>query len=214
MMLFHLIKKDFLIVKKYVLLMMVVVILIPPFMLWRIPEFAGSVSFLLSEIFAIFMLLQYVSLKEFQYPKASTLLCATPYPRKALVQSKYGFCISIYAICCVIYWIETLVFPAFGRFSFGMGVIVFFVISVFLGIYLPIQFKLGYEKTKFFFAVIIMASPFLIPQLVKLNYSLDFSSISVIPSEALYGIVALLSLIVLFLSMLISTKIYNQADLA
>lgn len=213
-MLFHLIKKDFMIVKKYVLLMMVVAILIPPFMLWRIPEYAGFVSLLLSEIFAIFMLLQYVSLKEIKYPKASTLLCATPYPRKVLVQSKYGFCIFIYAICCVIYWIETLVFPDLGKFSFGMAVIVFFVISIFLGIYLPVQFKLGYEKTKFFFVVIIMASPFLIPQLVKLNGIFDFSAISVIPSATLYGILALLSLIILILSMLISTKIYSQADLA
>lgn len=32
MMLFHLVKKDFLIVKKYVLLMFVVCVIIPPFM--------------------------------------------------------------------------------------------------------------------------------------------------------------------------------------
>ena len=40
-MLFHLIKKDFLIVKKYVLIVLVASILIPPVMRWRTPEFAG-----------------------------------------------------------------------------------------------------------------------------------------------------------------------------
>lgn len=40
-MLFHLVKKDFLIVKKYVLLMLIVCILIPPFMLWRVPDLPG-----------------------------------------------------------------------------------------------------------------------------------------------------------------------------
>lgn len=50
-MLFHLVKKDFLIVKKYVLLMLIVCILIPPFMLWRVPDFAGPMSFCLSVYF-------------------------------------------------------------------------------------------------------------------------------------------------------------------
>ncbi|WP_422730630.1 ABC-2 transporter permease [Paenibacillus popilliae] len=104
---------------------------IPPFMLWRAPEFAGSMSFLLSVIFSVFMLLQYVSMKEYQYPKASTFLCAIPYPRSALVQSKYGFCVFIYAVCCVVYWIETLVFPNLGSFSFEMALVVFLAFPYF-----------------------------------------------------------------------------------
>lgn len=80
-MLLHLIEKDFMIVKKYVFLMLIIVMLIPPFILWRIPELAGSISFLISAIFSVFLLLFYVSMKEQQYPKASALLCATPYPR-------------------------------------------------------------------------------------------------------------------------------------
>jgi len=69
-MLFHLVKKDFLIVKKYVLIMLVAAIAIPPIMLWRAPEYGGVMGFILSVIFAVFMLLQYVSLKEYQCPKA------------------------------------------------------------------------------------------------------------------------------------------------
>ena len=74
-MLLHLVKKDFLIVKKYVLIMLVAAIAIPPVMLWRAPEYGGVMGFILSVIFAVFMLLQYVSLKEYQCPKASALLC-------------------------------------------------------------------------------------------------------------------------------------------
>ena len=62
MMLFALLKKDFLIVKKYVLIMLVVIVLIPPVMRWRTPEFTGVFGFILSVIFGVFMLLQYVSL--------------------------------------------------------------------------------------------------------------------------------------------------------
>ena len=88
-MLFHLIKKDFLIVKKYVLIVLVAAILIPPVMRWRTPEFAGTFGFILSVIFSIFMLLQYVSLKEYQFPKATTLLCATPFSRSMMVLLQY-----------------------------------------------------------------------------------------------------------------------------
>ena len=102
-MLFSLIKKDFLIVKKYVRIMLAVIALIPPVMRWRTPEFTGVFGFILSVIFSVFMLLQYVSLKEYQFPKAATLLCATPFSRKMMVLSKYIFCMAIYAICCIVF---------------------------------------------------------------------------------------------------------------
>ena len=79
MMLFALLKKDFLIVKKYVLIMLVVIVLIPPVMRWRTPEFTGVFGFILSVIFGVFMLLQYVSLKEYQFPVKSRLLCKMLY---------------------------------------------------------------------------------------------------------------------------------------
>ena len=86
MMLFHLIKKDVLIVKKYVLIMLAAAVLIPPFMLWRAPQYTGVLGFMLSVIFCVFMLLQYVSLKEYQFSKAATLLCATPYSRRTVLR--------------------------------------------------------------------------------------------------------------------------------
>lgn len=81
-MLFHLIKKDFLIVKKYVLIVLVASILIPPVMRWRTPEFAGTFGFILSVIFSVFMLLQYVSLKEYQFLMFSL---GTEFPMTSLI---------------------------------------------------------------------------------------------------------------------------------
>jgi ABC-2 type transport system permease protein len=84
-MLFSLVKKDFLIVKKYVGIMLIVSFLIPPIMLWRTPEAAGAMGFTLTIIFSIFMLTQYVSLKEHQYPLAIYQIgnlcqfCITPF---------------------------------------------------------------------------------------------------------------------------------------
>jgi ABC-2 type transport system permease protein len=212
-MLLQLVKKDFVIAKKYVWLMFIVVLLIPPFILWRMPELTCSISFVISAVFAVFMLLMYVSMKEFQYPKASAMLCATPYPRSLLVMSKYGFCVVIFAACIVIYWIETLLLPKLGSFNFGMVMAAFVGISLLINIYLPIQLKFGYEKTKFFFIVVIMASPFLLPQLLKINGSPYLAVIHSISVALLYVMVALISLILLATSILISMRIYSKKDL-
>lgn len=53
MMLFHLIKKDVLIVKKYVLIMLAAAVLIPPFMLWRAAPFSRSMMVLSKYVFCM-----------------------------------------------------------------------------------------------------------------------------------------------------------------
>ena len=212
-MLFHLVKKEFLIVKKYVLIMLIAAILIPPVMRWRTPEFAGTFGFILSVIFSIFMLLQYVSLKEHQFPKAAMLLCAAPFSRSIMVLSKYIFCIVIYVACCIIFGIETLFIPGLGTSGMELFILMFFVTSVFIGIYLPIQYKLGYEKTKFAFTVIIIASPFILPMLMRMDpVNLDF--FVSIPAYIVYGGVFAGGFIFLVLSSMLSIKIYNETDLA
>ena len=166
-----------------------------------------------SVIFCVFMLLQYVSLKEYQFPKAATLLCATPFSRSMMVLSKYIFCIVIYVACCIIFGIETLLIPGLGTSGTELFILMFFVTSVFIGIYLPIQYKLGYEKTKFAFAVIIIASPFILPMLMRMDtVNLDF--FVSIPVYIVYGGVFAGGFIILALSSMLSIKIYNETDLA
>ena len=213
MMLFALLKKDFLIVKKYVLIMLLFIFLIPPFMRWRTPEFTGVLGFVLSVIFAVFMLLQYVSLKEYQFPKAATLLCATPFTRKEMVLSKYIFCMAIYAICCIAYEIETLVIPGLGTADITMFALMFLVTALFIGIYLPIQYKLGYEKTKFAFVVVIMASPIILPLLMRMD-GLNLGFLSMLSPYLICGGIVLIGFVFLAISASLSVKIYTKADLA
>lgn len=70
-MLIQLVKKDFLLAKRYVLIMITMCIIVPPLLILRIPEYAGSMGLVLITIYSVFMLLQYVALKETQFPKAS-----------------------------------------------------------------------------------------------------------------------------------------------
>ena len=189
-------------------------IFVPLFLIWRVPQYGGPMGFILSVIYSVFMLLQYVSLKEYQYPKASMLLCSTPYPRKLLVLSKYIFCLAIFAACCIIFWVETLIFPNLGGFHYEMATLTFFVLTVFLGVYLPIQYKLGYEKTRFAFFIIIMASPFLLPWLFAMDSGVDMNFLSALPPLPLYSGIFLMSLAILTISACISIIIYGKADLS
>lgn len=211
-MLLQLVKKDFLIVKKYVLLMAAVCILFPIFLLWRMPEFAGIFGFVLVTVFSILMLLQYVSLKETQYPKASTLLCALPFSRKNIVLSRYIFCIVIYFACCLIFGIEALLFPTLQNVSYKIPIVLFLLVSLCLSIYLPIQYKVGYEKTKLFFTVLIMATPVGFAQLMKKGINLDFLS-NIPPAFLLLGSL-IISVLLLIVSSIISIKIQGTTELS
>lgn len=212
MMLFHLLKKDILIVKKYVLIMLAAAVLIPPFMLWRVPEYAGVLGFMLSVIFCVFMLLQYVSLKEYQFPKAATLLCAAPFLRKMLVLSKYIFCVAIYAACCIIYAIETFIIPGLGTIDATLFLLMFLMASVFIGIYLPVQYKIGYEKTRFAVLIVIMASPYVLPLLIKTEY-VNLNFLSMFSTFLVCGSILLFSCLILIVSVIFSVKFYDETDL-
>ena len=212
-MLLALLKKDFLIVKKYVLIMVVVAALIPPFMRWRTPEFTGDFGFILSVIFSVFMLLQYVSIKEYQFPKAATYLCATPFSRKMMVLSKYFFCTVIYVLCCVIYGIEVFIIPGLGTPDIKLFALMFLAISVFIGIYLPVQYKLGFDKTKYIFAVIIIFSPMYLPVLMR-TANPGLGLLSTLSPYLICGGIVLIGFVFLAISASLSVKIYTKADLA
>lgn len=212
-MLFSLIKKDFLIVKKYVGIMLIISFFIPPFMLWRMPEAAGAMGFTLAVIFSIFMLTQYVSLKEYQYPKATTLLCATPYPRRLIVLSKYCFCLTIYVVCCLIFGIDTIIFPKIGTFHIKMAVITFLAIVMLLSVYFPAFYKFGYEKTKFIFVVIIMASPVLFALLYKPENRIKFDFLNTVSTTAILISGITISLAVFAASAILSIRFFEKSDL-
>ncbi|MDO4274369.1 MAG: ABC-2 transporter permease [Eubacteriales bacterium] len=212
-MLIYLIKKDFLIVKKYVFLMAAVAIAMPFYLLWQVPQYAGKLGFIFVIVFAVLILLQYVSVKESQYPKAAALICSAPYPRKWFALSKYGFCLIVYAGCCLIYWLESLVVPGLDGFGIEVCIGMFFAFSVFLGIYLPAQYKLGFEKTKFIFIIVIMSFPFIISLLIKMNIKINISFLNTVPPVLMYSIIMLASIMILAVSANISVKIYKKIDL-
>ncbi|MDE7210939.1 MAG: ABC-2 transporter permease, partial [Lachnospiraceae bacterium] len=155
---------------------------------------------------------QYVSLKEYQYPKATTLLCALPYPRKMIVLSKYCFCLIIYAVCCLVFGIDTIIFPKLGTFDIKMAAIIFLVITILLSFYFPALYKLGYEKTKFVFVIIIMASPVLFAFLFKPENVVRFN-LDTIPTTTTAIFSVIISLVTFSISAILSIQFFEKSDL-
>jgi ABC-2 type transport system permease protein len=213
MLLLHLVKKDCLLVKKYMLFMMVVAIAIPLFVWLRIPQLLGFGAFLISVIFTEFMLYQSTSMAELKYPKAAALLSAAPYPRSALVKAKYFFHFLIFVYCYAAYSLLAWVVPRINHLD-PLGVIAaLFISTVLYGVYTPIQYKLGYEKTKYFFSLVILLPPFVLPALIKANMKDHIEGWLALPAALQYLLLAAAILVIAFISLNASIRIYANKEL-
>lgn len=212
-MLLHLVRKDFLLVKKYLPLFIVLPFIVIIFVMIQASQLLGLGAFLLSVIYEVFMLYQYVVMAEMKYPKAEALLCATPYSRSTIVKARYAFLLLIFTYCCMAYYVLALIFAKIEYLTPASYLITLLICVILFGIYTPIQYKLGFEKTKYFFMILIMLSPFLLALLAKANIRLDFTRLSAIPIFVQYLIPIVAIIAILFISINISIKIYSKKDL-
>lgn len=106
-----------------------------------------------------------------------------------------------------------MVAPQLGALRLDALALMFLVTAVVVGLYLPVQYKLGYEKTKFVFVVIIIASPVITAALLKMD-EIDLEGLLTIPPVFVYGGLVLSGIIILAVSACLSMKFYDKADLA
>ena len=213
-MILQLLKKDCIIAKNYVAAVLLIGVGLPVLLVWKQPQmlevfalpgavFISSVAFNLA-----------VSEKENMYPKATALLCATPYNRGKLVEEKYLLYFLIYLYCCVVFRIEMQVFPQLAAVDFvRSAVIVFWIQVICMGIFLPIQYRFGYEKTKLLAMLLVVAGPILMNAansvVVPAAVTQSFSAVSGIMYIVFWAIGGALWLF----SMFVSKKIFSSIDL-
>lgn len=213
-MIFELLKKDCILAKNYVAAVILIGIGLPVLLVWRQPQmleafalpgavFISSVAFNLA-----------ISEKENMYPKAIALLCATPYNREKLVEEKYLLYFLIYLYCCAVFWIETKIIPELAAVDFVRSAVIVFLIQVIcMGIFLPIQYRFGYEKTKLVAMLLVVTCPVLmsvadsvgIPEISVPSFFIFHGAMYIV----LWGIGCLLWLF----SMVVSKKIFSRIDL-
>lgn len=210
-----LVRKDILLAKKPILLMLILSAIIPLFVVSSVPAMGGTVAFIYTVIFTELIILQSVAAEESKHPKAAALLCAAPYSRKSFVCAKYVFFLLLFTYCYVIFSLVGMINPGVGVVSLSVVLVVFLCGVIIYGVYLPLHFKYGFEKTKFFFMVTIFVISFGTPIFAPYfaNNNIDFSVLHSIPAAALNLIMFLASVIILCVSMTLSVKIYSKKDL-
>jgi len=213
---FNLLKKDFMIIKNFWPFLIIFSILGPIFINYQTRGFDSSfISFIITIIFLEFILYGSVSRLE-EKDKGCILLTTMPYSRSDIVKSKYLFVVSIFIIAYVLYILAALIMPIeMSLLSINSILISFLVISICFGIYIPIQYKYGTEKTKYISSCLVLISPLSLPSIVKWiqseNIGLDI--INRVPDVVKYIIIVFLSLSILTLSTKVSVNIYSKKDL-
>lgn len=208
MKLYSLIKKDFILAKDNLVIVFLLACGIPIFINRQLDNINSSfISFFIMVLYSQYILYNKISLTEDKF-KGASYLTATPYTRELLVKSRYLFIFIVFLMCCIIYTAVSIfsILPRLNNLTLSMSLL---VLTSFFSVILPLQYKFGYEKTKFIIWSIVFFSPFAIPtilnQLSKLNINLEFS----FNEPILY----LLSVIIGYVSMKISINIYYKKDL-
>lgn len=220
-MLFSLVKKDFILAKKYLIFMLIFAGAGPIFIITKLgPSGIGSsgsgfLGFLLTVLYMEYILFGTVSILEDKY-KGSALLCTTPYTRNALVKAKYLFILVIFICSYIIYTITAFLVPIrMDRLNFFTLGISLLIITIYFGIIIPLQYKFGYEKTKYISFTIIFISPFVVPNIVKWLHSNNISLQITIPfPQVIQNLIpCVIALIIGFISMTLSIHIYSKKNL-
>lgn len=213
-MILQLLKKDCIIAKNYVVAVILIGMGLPVLLVWKQPQmlevFALPGAVFISTVASNLA----VSEKENMYLKATALLCATPYNRGKLVEEKYLLYFLIYLYCSAIFWIEMQVIPQLAAVDFVRSVVISFLIQVIcMGIFLPIQYRFGYEKTKLLAILLAVAGSVLMSVarsvIVPATVIQLFSAVPGVMYIVLWVIGGALWLF----SMFVSKKIFSSIDL-
>ncbi|AZV42937.1 ABC-2 transporter permease [Peribacillus asahii] len=216
-MLFHLVKKDFILAKKYLLFMLIFAVVGPIFIYSRLGFSNGSfTSFLITSLFVEYILFNMVSMQEDKY-RGSALLCTTPHTRNGVIKAKYLFVLVIFIGCFLLFNLAAAIGSSTGLarlniYSIGIALL---IISVFFGILIPIQTKFGYEKTKYIFFILIFLTPFILPTIIEWYQSMNFN-ISFhlpLPQTVMVWMPFVISIFIILISMIISIKIFSKKNL-
>jgi len=220
-MIFNLVKKDMLIVRKFVIIMFFVAFFAPSLLLQNMDvensmnNTYGVLVFFMVLFVIILLLSSSVSLIDETYKKGCAYLCTTPYTRNQIVLSKYIFSYIIFIAYCLIYIIENMVYPQYTiKLNFEIIIISLLAISIFRGVLIPLEYKFGYEKAKY----IIILLPILLPYVLSIVF--DKVDISRLDITQIYDMNIGLKMIFVFsvflinaVSMIVSCYIFKNKEL-
>lgn len=213
MMVLKLIRKDIMIVKEILWQVFVIIIGFPLLVAWRQPQMGGLTGLLMSVLVSSVFFNLAVSGKESKYPKATALLSATPYMKSKLVFAKYALYVMIWLVCCIASFIEMRFVPEIAVDDFGRtAAMVFLIQSICMGIFLPVQYVFGYEKTKFV-SFLLFITPFALTAMEDSEIAVNIGGFFGPTPVFLTMIIFTFGILAWFASFAVSEKVFNRKDL-
>lgn len=213
MMVLKLIRKDIVILKGILWQMMMIIIGFPLLIAWRQPQMGGLVGLLMSVLVSSVFFNLAVSEKENKYPKATALLSATPYMKSKLVLAKYALYVMIWLVCCIAFFIEMRFVPEIAVDDFARTAAMAFLIqSICMGIFLPVQYVFGYEKTKFV-SFLLFITPLALTAMGDSEIAVNIGSFFGSTRIFLTIIIFAFGIFAWFASFVVSEKVFNGKDL-
>lgn len=205
--------KNFLVTRTYVLLLLAASGLMAFYLGQSFVStgYGSAMALLICAIYVPFCCLMDLTRKESEFHGAVALVGASPHTRAAMVISTYLYAFLLYGAAWLIFAVEAIFVPELQGVSPLAAAAIFFVLSVLVGILLPFIYLFGYDRTRLSFAVVILATPFLV---ARLGSSTD------IPAQlqgADPGLAAALwagGCAVLTASVFFSIRVFSRAELA
>ncbi len=169
----NLILKELFLAKKVILFVIIMIIFLPVFLTNQVGADMSTLVFFIITIVMMLMLPGTISMNESKYEKAYSYLSITPYSRFQLVICKYIFDLIIFLAIIIIYYAETIFLSRYvGNLEVIVIAITFLSVSIIRGVIIPLEFKFGYEKTKYISIIVLMIVCFGVPLLTR-YFSID-----------------------------------------
>lgn len=170
----------------------------------------GLISFMLSTMYCLYFAQNKVSALEFKY-KGAAYLTLTPYTRTNIVIAKYIFVFLLFLLCIFSYGIADVMFKEVPSLKVTDIIITLFIQITFWSIYLPLEYKLGYNNIKNYFALLFIGMPWVITIVFKYMNAETFKIIESFTHLMIYLFIVLIAIVLI--SIRVSIKIYNNKNL-
>lgn len=213
-----LIKKDCYLLKKQGLFVLFFDIIMIAYLSNRMKDtklIGTCLLFALTSFITILLLKTTISINEAKYEKALSLICTTPCDRRSIIKEKYLFDYMIFFIFICLYTAESMFFADVNIPPLWFFAVTFLFICIYHSVVIPLEFKLGYEKSKYITTILIFVVPFLSPLLIQ---NIDLNSvktlgISAIPEPVKCLLLILFAFIIDICSYFISRQFFLKKEL-
>lgn len=206
---YNLFKKDFLLMKKYLLFMFVFIVVAPVFISYRTPLFQhnGNILYSMLALMITFVVYHTISMEEMKQ-KGEVYLRITPMPTKNIIIAKYLVVTFTFIVTTALFLtVSYIPVSPVGKVAMKNILLIFGLIEIFFGIYIPMTFKFGYVKLQIISIGIVFVFPFVIPFII--NYLGDIPLVTSIQNSSIW-MLAILSLLITFASIILGTITSNK----